>query len=214
MPSITISQNISGVGGSITGQFTRTGDGGLPLEVTVPKGYAGTLSTRTDNDTGTATLGNGHGITTGMAVDIYWSGGAHYGFTAGTVSGNSVPFDISGFSNGDNLPSQGTAIIMSPRVSIEGTIDPDTLVALALQTAFPAGVAGDDTRVAFWDQDDQDKTGEVTMEPGVPYVYDVEGGIASPLQASLVVVKTIVSTKCTTDNGTFKLLAVHDASTP
>lgn len=66
----------------------------------------GTLTTRTDDDTGVATLTTGHSITTGMVVDVYWSGGVRFGMDA-TVSGNDVTIDGG---DGDNLPAQSTAI--------------------------------------------------------------------------------------------------------
>ena len=67
----------------------------------------GTLTTRTSDTVGTATLGSGHGILTGEIVDIYWSGGVRYGVTVGTVAGTSVPFSLGG---GDVLPIATTAI--------------------------------------------------------------------------------------------------------
>ena len=74
----------------------------------------GTLSTRTDNNTGIATLSTGHGITTGMVVDVYWAGGVRYGMDA-TVATNAVTVDGGA---GDNLPSQGVAVTVVEQVEI------------------------------------------------------------------------------------------------
>ena len=66
------------------------------------------LTTRTDNATGTLTMTNsGHGIVTGQKIDLYWSGGSRRFVTVGTVSGTSVPFSVG---SGTNLPAALTAI--------------------------------------------------------------------------------------------------------
>lgn len=68
---------------------------------------AGSLTTRTDNTSGTLTMDAGHGFTTSAVIDLFWAGGSRRNVTVGTVSGNSVP--VSGGS-GDNLPLAATAV--------------------------------------------------------------------------------------------------------
>lgn len=79
----------------------------IPLSVSLSVAATGTLTTRTDNTTGTLTMAGGHGITTGARLDLYWTGGSRRGITVGTVSVNSVPFSAGA---GDNLPVATTAI--------------------------------------------------------------------------------------------------------
>lgn len=67
----------------------------------------GTLTTRTTSTAGTLTMTTGHGITDGQRLDIFWSTGACYGATVGTVSTNSVPFTGA---QGTVLPIATTAI--------------------------------------------------------------------------------------------------------
>jgi hypothetical protein len=86
---------------------TISSDAAIPFSIEVAAAKTGTLTTRTDNDTGTLTMSGGHGITTGQRLDLYWSGGSRYGMTVGTVATNSVPIDGGA---GDNLPVQDTAI--------------------------------------------------------------------------------------------------------
>lgn len=89
----------------------------------------GTLSTRTDDDTGEITLSTGHGITTGMIVDIYWSGGVRYGVTVGTVAGNAVPFGGEGGEGaGDVLPIQTTAVTVCEQTEINLNFDGDDML--------------------------------------------------------------------------------------
>lgn len=94
-----------------SGVQALTGPGIEIVDQNIPIAWAGSLSTRTDNDTGTVTMNDaGHLITTGSRVDVYWNGGQRRGMTVGTVAGTSVPIDLG---SGTNLPNQGTAIIVA-----------------------------------------------------------------------------------------------------
>lgn len=106
-----INSDISVGGLSFKSSLSQTEEAAMSQELTLTKGQAGTLSTRTSNTEGTATLAADHGITTGQTVDIYWTGGSRRGVTVGTVAGTSVPFSLG---SGDSLPVQTTAIIISP----------------------------------------------------------------------------------------------------
>lgn len=76
----------------------------------VPAAASGTLTTRTDNETGTITGTTGHGITTGAVIDIFWDGGARFGVLVGTVSGNSIPIGADNSGTGSNLPTASTVV--------------------------------------------------------------------------------------------------------
>ena len=135
MPTGQISSDVSLAGISFTSTVTRTESGQISHEVTLPAAEAGTLSTRTDNEEGTATLGEGHGIETSDLVDIYWSGGCRRGVTVGTVDGTSVPFgEGENIGAGDNLPTQGTAIFVAERVPINTDFDGDDVVMIAVHS--------------------------------------------------------------------------------
>ena len=83
--------------------------GVLTNPVSVLPAQPATLTTRTNNTSGTLTMTNSsHGIVTGQRVDLYWAGGQCYGAVVGTVSGTSVP--IASVSGGSVLPSTSTAI--------------------------------------------------------------------------------------------------------
>ena len=118
MPSgnYTTSANIEGH--SYLQTVSVTSDNLAMSEKSVGAGAApaGTLTTRTDNVTGTITMTSGsHGITTGQRLDIYWDAGTGmgsgcaYGATAGTVAGTSIPFATA---SGDILPAASTALIV------------------------------------------------------------------------------------------------------
>ena len=103
----TISRNASAVGQSWNGVRTLTTDGQLGKSPTIAAAKTGTLTTRTSDTAGTLTMASGHGITTGAKIDIYWSSGQATNATAGTVSGNSVPFTSA---TGPVLPAADTAV--------------------------------------------------------------------------------------------------------
>jgi hypothetical protein len=95
---------------------------------TLPVGQAGTLSTRTDDDTGVATLSTGHGIITGDDVDVFWDEGSRYGMGA-TVDGNAVTLEAG---NGDVFPTEDTAIVVTKRKPIALAFDGDNLKMLVI----------------------------------------------------------------------------------
>lgn len=93
-------------------------------------GKAGTLSTRTDDNTGVVTLGADHGVTITDTVEVYWSGGMRYGVDVTVVVGNDVTLDLGA---GDNLPSQDTAVVVGVRTELDADFDGDQIEIIAVQ---------------------------------------------------------------------------------
>lgn len=88
----------------------------------------GPLSTRTDDNTGVATLSAGHGILINDVVDVYWDGGIRFGMVA-TVSGNAVSLEGGA---GDNLPAQDAAVTVVKQTPVEVNFDGDTLKVIGI----------------------------------------------------------------------------------
>jgi hypothetical protein len=86
---------------------TLSADSLLQKRLSVAGAKTGTLTTRTDDDTGSLTMAASHGIITGDTIDVYWSGGSRRGMTVGTVATNVVPIDGG---TGDVLPAATTSI--------------------------------------------------------------------------------------------------------
>jgi len=144
--TITTIANIAGI--AINSTLQRTGGGQEAHKLPLPAGTAGTLTTRTDDDTGVATLTAGHGLETSDKVDIYWSGGKQVGHTA-TVAGDAITIDGG---SGDNLPAQDTAVIVTKRVPLPDigfdgdsmemlVINCDQRAAIDFETDVPASLA-------------------------------------------------------------------------
>jgi len=199
---------VSGLGLTITQPITRTADGGTPREIAVPVGYAGTLTTRTDANTGTATLGAGHGISTGDNVDLYWAGGVQYDVTVGTVSGTSVPFDLG---IGDDLPSASTALVVSKRVQVNAEIDGDNLELLALKQHYAQSNETASSHMDFQDVSNSEVV-EFDLAANVPQVFDIAGGATNVFTGNPIT-QFFISNGSVTNAATLQLLALAD-STP
>ena len=151
MPSGRLNKTLSMPGYSFSSSPAATSfDSTSNYEVTVPAlvaaQTAGSLTTRTDADTGVVTLSTGHGIATSDTVDVYWteSGVAknRYGMTA-TVSGDAVTVDGG---SGDDLPAQDEtidAVVKQTEVNplnLDG--DNAQLVAVVYKNAADTGAKG------------------------------------------------------------------------
>lgn len=184
-------------GRSYTRTESRTDDG--VVEKTVPSVAAaksGTLTTRTDNNTGTLTMSTGHGITTGARLDLYWSGGQRRGMTVGTVATNSVPIDLGA---GDNLPIATTAIIAAvPREEVFG-LDGDTAVVIGAY----AGARG---QVVFAESDNTESYAAIFDAAG-GWWWDENGDSTNPL-ASADVAKVFLSHADTTSTREMRAAAI------
>ena len=127
-----IQSTIEIAGISLTSVTTRTAVAALPAQTPTPAaGLAGTLTTRTDDDTGIVTMGSAeHGITAADTVDLYWSGGCRYGLTVTLVDGTAVSIDVGA---GDNLPAEATAIVAGVREEYDVDFDGDLVKMIVAQ---------------------------------------------------------------------------------
>ena len=132
------SLSVSFAGQNYPMSVTKTTDRDLGFEETVAAAKAGTLTTRTDANTGTITLSTGHGILDADVVDVYWKVGeewfCQYQVTVGTVSGNAVPID-SGV--GTDLPTTSTVVYVKKCIVKVLTITAADILAFVLHSKHP-----------------------------------------------------------------------------
>lgn len=212
MPGVQRYLTISGASVTIAHALTRESEGVGGHEIPVPPAAAGTLTTRTDNQTGTLTMSDaGHGITTGAVIDLYWEGGARYGITVGTVSGTSVPIGADDSGHGNNLPVATTPITAMIPVPFNCAFDAAELTLLGMQLTFPINNLQTTGRVLFVDASDTDGD-TIPLEAYVPRSYDVAGGDAHPFEGLDPIVSGIVSHGASTAAATFKLLWGQDVT--
>jgi len=121
-----------------------------PYLFTLDPGKAGTVTLRTDNNTGELTLAGGHGILTGDVVNIHWRiGTTNYcqrKVTVGAVAGNVVPIDAG---MGDDLPPLTTAIVCCKQRSEKVTVNSSGLQILGLLAKDLIGVAVEGVQLGF-----------------------------------------------------------------
>jgi hypothetical protein len=109
MPQAQHNQSFSFPGYAFNSQEAAVSfDNTVAHEITLPALVAaqtGTMTTKTDADTGEIALSTGHTIETGDVVDVYFPAGVRYGMDA-TVSTNDVTVDGGA---GEDLPVATTA---------------------------------------------------------------------------------------------------------
>jgi hypothetical protein len=124
-------------GQTFTNVVEGEGNGKEVVSPTVPAAKTGTLTTRTDNDTGVLTMTAGHGFATSDKLDVFWSGGSRRNMTA-TVAVNAVTVDGG---SGDNLPVVSTAVTAMKPTSVDFTVTGDDVLALMVSNPADDGYA-------------------------------------------------------------------------
>ena len=179
MPSLAYAVSI----GSINQSKIRTGDDLIDLQVTLPAGKSGTLTTRTDDDTGVVTVASGHGITASDTVDVYWSGGRRYGVDVTATAATTIDIDLG---SGDNLPAASTAVVVVKQVVVNKAIDGDNVEIIGFLAELAAST-GFGVRITFFDAVSAGGSAVgngIDLDPNSPFVLDVEGGATNLLTGS------------------------------
>jgi hypothetical protein len=180
MPEALYQVSVTSGGVTVQKNLTVEGDSSQTHEVTLPAGFAGSLTTRTSDTAGTVTVTEGAGnFTDGDVVNIWWDGGVAYGATIGTQVGAAAP--LTGFA-GAVLPAADTAVVMTKQVAAVSNLDGDEANIVALQLSY----AGEDVGYGKGHINLQDASNNsieaITLAGAVPYVYYLEnaGGSSNP----------------------------------
>ena len=121
----TIAGEIAGA--PLNSTLSRSADGAIRHgPISLPAADAGTLSTRTTDTSGVATIA-GTALQIGDTIDIYWDGGRRYDVDVDNVVGDDVTFSGGA---GDILPAESTALTAAEQVSIETDFNGARLVAI------------------------------------------------------------------------------------
>jgi hypothetical protein len=177
----TITYGISVGTGLIQASVSRSNESLLVCDIGSDKlnaGKAGSLTTRTDNDTGVVTAGAGHGIATSDKVDVHWAiDGVRYvrrGMTA-TVDGNNITVDAGA---GSNLPAQDTAVVVAKQAVATETFDGDDLDMFMVKATKPASLDFVDAGGV--------SVGAILLNEGEPFVWVSNQGPARPITGNAV----------------------------
>lgn len=180
MPSAQHLQSFSFPGYSFnSNEAAVSADSISAYEITLPAVSAnnvGTLTTRTDNDTGIATVESSHTIETNDKVDVYWSTGVRYGMDA-TVSGATITVDGGA---GDSLPIQTTVVTVVKQTVINPlNLDGDNakIVGVFYRNASDTGAKA---HIDFIDSGDATITEldlvHETAQGGLAQICNINGG--------------------------------------
>jgi hypothetical protein len=212
MPNATYGVSLSAGGLSISKSINRTGDHPNPYEVTLPVGTAGTLSTRTDDDTGVITVAS-HSLIVGDKVNVFWNGGKRYGMTvsAQTATTITVGTGVGEVGAGDNFPAASTAVVITKQVVINTAIDGDNIEIIGI-----VAEAVDQNSTAKAHIDFQDSGGArieaFDLEANIPQVYDIAGGAVNPFTGNPIT-QSKAANGSSTEVLTLKIISLED-STP
>ena len=201
MPTGRLSSTITVGGISMNSVVTKTDEGQIGQEVSFDAPDSGTLTTRTDDDTGVVTLSEGHGITTGTKVNVFWSGGERRGMDA-TVAGNAVTVDAGA---GDVFPAQDTAVEVALVVQIDMDFDGDKLTMLGVmsETSNAHCVLLDDGALEAL---------ELDLVAGQAYTYYVDAAATTNPVAGDVIDDVYVSAAYGGSAGTCKLGVLYNST--
>jgi hypothetical protein len=176
------SQVLSSGGLQVGSNATVSADTNNPFEVTIPAAKAGTLTTRTDNDTGVVTS-VAHGILDTDNIDLYDADGIIIrkdmdvtAVTADTISINA--------GSGSNLPVLTTAV----KVAKQKIISPVFFDASGIQIfGIELSVPGATTkgRANFLSAVPA-SVGDMSLTANVGLISNVAAGAANPLSADAV----------------------------
>jgi hypothetical protein len=198
-----VSSSFQGGGVVLQQGFNIEAEHPNPFEVAVPAAVAGTLSTRTDNDTGVLTVASGHGITTDDTVDLYDASGdlIRKDMDVTAVTGTTISIDAG---SGSNLPSATTAVIVCKQTLITSLIAGDDIQFIVIGLDLP-GVNQAKGRAIFEQADDTDIF-EATLKG--PMSWNIAGGQTNDF-AGVTVAKTRV-THPQVVAGKFKIISMED----
>jgi hypothetical protein len=133
MPTANVFQQVAIGGLTVSASASREQAGSISQDLTgdfaLDAGVAGTLSTRTDNDTGVLTVASGHGIVDTDTVDVYWDGGVRYGVDVTAVTATTISINVGA---GDNLPAEDTAIVVCKQTALDVDVVGDQIDVFAV----------------------------------------------------------------------------------
>lgn len=184
MGVVTVGVNIGGTSRSKT--ITRTGTTWTHAEASVTAGQTGTLSTRTDDDTGILSVVS-HGIAEVDKVDVGWVEASTFNRARTRMDVSSVTADTLTIDGGSGyaLPVADTAIVVGARYAITFACDGDKVSLISLHSAPPSGQTESRAMVDFM------TSAPVTiktcdLEDDEPFAWASNSPITNPLAGQSV----------------------------
>lgn len=172
----TLTGTVTIGGQSFSFRIARTAEGGFPQEVPIAAGVAGAISAA-----GVDGLAAGHGIAQGDIVDLHWTAvgvrKCRRGLTVDTTAAAAITFDNNPAAEGDALPAEDTAVVVSVQTPVTVEFDGDDVEMIALRMDRD-GMA--DFREAAASQE------AVMVTKGELWAWTKDTGVANPLAGNAV----------------------------
>lgn len=212
MPTASVSNRLTFLGTTFIRATALTPANGVLTEKSGATALAaaktGTLTTRTDDDTGELTMSASHGITTGARLDVYWDvggvKGCRRGMTVGTVSVNQVPIDGGA---GDALPADESAVTAQVPTEEAFAVTGNNVTVIAARSTRRACVVFADAADAELHAIEAELDGTSTTGNGYQWVSGE--GVTNPL-AGDAVAKVFLSNGDSAGTNNVSVAAGHD----
>ncbi len=200
---VKIESTITGGGLLSASKLERDADSLIGHEITtMPAGQAGTLSTRTTDNTGVVTLGSGHGLTTADKVDVYFGTDAVQYDCAITLTDSTTITIGSGV--GDVLPSQSSAVVVGKRVTIESAFDGDDVKLITAWCSLKGHIdfrTGADANVHAQ-----------ALEAAAAWSWATDQGTTNPLSGTAIATIEASCGEVSTADATLRIIGVRDGT--
>lgn len=177
MPNSTVTESVSIGSLAFPKSTVLGGESQEPIQVSLPVAATGTLTTRTDDNTGVITLASGHGLTTGDVVDIYWSGGYRRGMAA-TVATNALTIDAGA---GTVLPIATTAVKV-------GKVHDVTCPVASSLIQILAAIATGRCVLDFLDGSNASLLA-IELEANNSYIWHASSGVTNPIAGTVAKIR-------------------------
>jgi len=131
--SASLTKTLTLAGKNFSQSTAPTAEAAICHELSIPAGAAGTLSTRTDADTGVVTVDDsGHAFVDTDRVDIYWANGSRHGMAvSGAPTGNAITIDGGA---GDDLPAALSSVTLVEPTLLDLSVLGTLVTAILLAT--------------------------------------------------------------------------------
>jgi hypothetical protein len=197
--SSTVKVGFSGQGFDLEGSIAVTADMGIePVDTVIPAATAMATWAKTDANTASGTLAEGHGLATGT-YDVYWTGGVRYG-VAVTITTNAVALEGGA---GTDFPASDTAVNISEQISIPEDFDGDDLLVICAKSDQRCHLSFLDSGTAVL------KAKELTAN--MPWLWFSANGDALPITGNAVA--SVKASNGSTTAASLKMAGLQNAIT-
>ncbi len=127
--TINIIYSVGGFGGQAV--ISRSEDGTVPRQPTLPTAHALSNWTKTDADTSDGDLSAGHGLSSGSHFTAFWidddGNPKHRCGLSATIVGNAVTLEGGA---GDDFPDTGSTVLLCQETEVAYSLDGDRMLVL------------------------------------------------------------------------------------